>query len=101
MTRKKQATASTLARLTRARLTLARLARHAFAAAAVLVISLFATAASACPVCAQRSDSGTLGTVALGVFILMPWCVALVVGWTIRRGVRSAAGATVSSEITP
>jgi hypothetical protein len=53
---------------------------------AALVVALSSEIALACPVCAQRQDDGPLGKVALGVFIVAPWFVALAIGLWIRRG---------------
>jgi hypothetical protein len=61
--------------------------RRGAALAAFLAATLATTLASACPVCAQRSDGGALGDVALGAFIVAPWIVALVVGLIIRRNI--------------
>jgi hypothetical protein len=54
---------------------------------------LAAPAAAACPVCAQRQE-GPLGTIALGVFIFMPWLIAITVGHYIRKN--SVSGASSS-----
>ena len=58
---------------------------------------LAAPAAAACPVCAQRQE-GPLGTIALGVFIFMPWLIAVTVGHYIRKNVRASNVESVESE---
>lgn len=58
---------------------------------------LVAPAAAACPVCAQRQE-GPLGTIALGVFIFMPWLIAVTVGHYIRKNTRAAGVESVESE---
>jgi hypothetical protein len=56
------------------------------AAACVAVgLSLLPQLAWACPVCAQRSDGGSMRTLALGAFVVMPWIVAATVGLYVRR----------------
>lgn len=67
------------------------------ALAAAAAAALIAPAASACPVCAQRQD-GALGTVALGLFIVTPWIVALSVGLYIRKTARDEAPPVSSEE---
>lgn len=51
----------------------------------------------ACPVCAQRQE-GPLGSVALGVFILMPWIIGITVALYIRRSSQRDSVPKVSSE---
>jgi hypothetical protein len=60
--------------------------------------ALYAPAALACPVCAQRQE-GPLGTIALGVFIVSPWIIALTVGWYVRRSINSSSQATATPPV--
>ena len=84
-----------------------KLMRHFFALAAALVTTTGAAVANACPVCAQRTDGGIMGNVALGAMVLSPWIVGLSVGLWIRRSTQDAApwmecsaGAAADSETT-
>jgi hypothetical protein len=65
--------------------------RRASSGTVALATTLVAVVAQACPVCAQRSDGGLLGNVALGAMVISPWIVALSVGLWIKRSHKDAA----------
>jgi hypothetical protein len=65
--------------------------RHTFAVLASLLVLLAAPLAQACPVCAQRAESGgPMRYIALGCLVFMPWALAIIAGLYIRRGLRQA-----------
>ena len=66
--------------------------RRLIALGTVLLATLWATAAAACPVCASREEATSLRWVALGAFIISPWIVAAVVALYIRKGTLAEKG---------
>ena len=60
--------------------------RKLVALASALTVSLSASFALACPVCASREEPSSLRWIALGAFIVAPWFVAGAVGLYLRRG---------------
>jgi hypothetical protein len=51
-----------------------------------VTMTLLASVASACPVCASREEPSSLRWVALGAFIVTPWLIAGGVALYIKRG---------------